>query len=304
MSNVVDQRQPLAASAELDEVLRAYLDLTDRLQHTHETLQREVLRLRNELAAKNRELELRRRLAALGELAAGVAHEVRNPLGAIQLYSDLLRRECQRLDPALQLIDKIEAGIRAIDGVVQDTLALAPRPGKLAAHRLQTIMAQAHDACRQTLAAHEVELHVEMEDTDVRVLAEADGLRRVLVNLLVNAAEASPPGRTIWVRAGARRDGEVELRVSDEGCGLSSEVRERLFDPFFTTKQHGTGLGLTIAHRLLQAYGGQLTACNRPGGGAEFTLVLPATGAGAEDDGECGPPARVANSPTRQTSAA
>lgn len=281
---------------ELGAVLRDYMAATERLQRTHETLQHEVIRLREELASKDRELELRRRLAALGELAAGVAHEVRNPLGAIQLYSNLLRTECRRLEPALELIEKIDVGVRAIDGVVQDTLALAPRAGRLAAHHLRAIVAGAQDVCRQALDGRAVRLRVRFGDPQVRVRVEPDGLQRVLVNLIVNAAEASPPGRTVTVRVGPPRAGQVMLAVTDEGAGLADEVQDRLFDPFFTTKEHGTGLGLTIAHRLVEAYGGRLMARNRAAGGAEFTVALPVAGDGGNE--------RASELSPRRTSAA
>ena len=100
------------------------------------------------------------------------------------------------------------------------------------------------------------------------VRADEDGLQRVLINLVVNAAEASPPGRTVRVDVAAAADAEVEMRVLDDGPGLSESIRDRVFDPFFTTKQHGTGLGLTIAHRLIEAYGGRLTVrgTGRPAG--------------------------------------
>ena len=93
--------------------------------------------------------------------------------------------------------------------------------------------------------------------------------------MLVNAAEASAPGDTITLAVCQPRNGEVKIHVIDQGCGLADEALDRLFDPFFTTKERGTGLGLTIAHRLVEAYGGGLTACNHPEGGAEFTVVLP-----------------------------
>jgi len=266
-------------------VLADYAEVTRRLEKTHEALQREVVRLRDELARKDRELERRRRLAALGELAAGLAHEVRNPLGAIQLYSSLLRRECARLTPALELIEKIEMGIRAIDAVVRDTLALVPRRGSDATsgesawktgRPLSMIVAAAADTCRQKFEQHEVTLEVQLSDPRAQVQAEPEAVQRVLVNLMVNAAEASPPGRTVRLIAGPVEAGEVILRVVDQGCGLSDEVLERLFDPFFTTKEGGTGLGLSIAHRLVEAYGGRLTARNHPEGGAEFVVALPA----------------------------
>jgi signal transduction histidine kinase len=272
----------------LSDVLREYMEVTGRLQQTHQTLQREVVRLRAELAGKDRELELRRRLAALGELAAGVAHEVRNPLGAIQLYSGLLKNQCHehRLGPAVALIEKIEAGIQAIEAVVQDTLALAPRDRQLAVCRLKDIVERARDATLKTFTVCRVRLEVCYADEEACVRADANGLQRVLVNLMVNAAEASPPGRVVRVRVSPAAESEVEVRIQDEGCGLPEEIRHRIFDPFFTTKQQGTGLGLTIAHRLIEAYGGRLSADNRPGGGAEFVIFLPCAAASAAEGQE------------------
>jgi signal transduction histidine kinase len=260
----------------LEQILLETMRVTERLQRTHETLQHEVERLRKELASKDQELERRRRLAALGELAAGVAHEVRNPLGAIQLYSGLLRRECASLGAAEALIEKIEAGIRAIDGVVQDTLALAPRSTRLQARRVADVVRRAADVCAAALAGRETSLRVQLADEELHVLADEGGLQRVIVNLVVNAAEATPPGGAVELACARADDQQVELAVRDRGCGLPEELLERIFDPFFTTKDHGTGLGLTIALRLVEAYGGALRARNRDGGGAEFCVRLPA----------------------------
>jgi signal transduction histidine kinase len=266
---------PAADAGDRGEVLLDYLEATARLQRTHETLQREIVRLRTELESKDRELERRRRLAALGELAAGVAHEVRNPLGAIQLYSGLLRNECGGLDPAVKLIEKIEAGIRAIDGVVRDTLALAPRGLRLAPCRLDTLVVATLDLCSEKLQSCGVQAITELANPATVVMIEEYGAQRVLMNLIVNAAEASNAGSEVRISAAEATDGRVELRVSDSGIGMPPEVLERIFDPFFTTKKTGTGLGLTLAHRLMEAQGGELRAANRAKGGAEFTMTLP-----------------------------
>lgn len=281
----------------LGDVLRDYLDVARRLQQTHETLQHEVVRLRGELDSKDRELERRRRLAALGELAAGVAHEVRNPLGAIQLYSDLLRNECSAhdLQPALGLLEKIDAGIRAIDSVVQDTLSLAPRGRQLAAHPLNEIIVRAADVLLGHLRAKDVTLDVICPDPTPCVLADAAGLQRVLVNLIANATDASPRGGVVRLTVVREADEGVRVAVTDDGPGLPDELIDRVFDPFVTTKEHGTGLGLTIAHRLIETYGGQLTAGNRPTGGAEFRIHL--------RDGR-GQPAAGQEPPARRSSAA
>lgn len=271
---------------DLGSVLREYMEVTGRLQQTHEALQSEVLRLREEVAHKDRELELRRRLSALGELAAGVAHEVRNPLGAIQLYSNLLRKQCddQQFAPALRLVEKIEAGVQAIDAVVQDTLALAPRGRDLARCRVIEIIEQAREAALKVLTQRDVGLEVTLGDEQLSVHADPTGLQRVLTNLVVNAAEVAPQGSAVQVTVTCD-DGQVSIAVADEGPGLGEEVLDRIFDPFFTTKPHGTGLGLTIAHRLIEAYGGQLTAGNRPRGGAEFVIVLPLAAPASDKEG-------------------
>jgi signal transduction histidine kinase len=283
---------------ELSSVLRDYMAVTRRLQKTHETLQREVLRLRSEVESKDRELERRRRLASLGELAAGVAHEVRNPLGAIRLYSGLLRSQFGEPAPALELLEKIDAGIRAIDCVVQDTLALAPRAGKLERRPLRPIVENARELCRATLEARQVRLVQRFEAPDITVLADEAALQRVFVNLIANAVQASPSSAAVTVHVTGGREGRpVEVRVADEGVGLPEAMIGKIFDPFFTTKESGTGLGLTIAHRLVEAHGGSLTARNRPGGGAEFVVVLPTTG----NENEESPPQEGG---TGQTSAA
>jgi signal transduction histidine kinase len=259
---------------QLVDVMQAWMQATQRLQETHETLQREVVRLRVELASKDRELERRRRLACLGEIAAGVAHEVRNPLGAIRLYSGLLRGKCGDLAAAVELIEKIEAGISAIDGVVQDTLALAPRQGR-GDCELREIVMGARDLAEDSIRARRVRLKIKFEAGDVRLHGDAPAMQRVLLNLIMNAADASSPGQTVTVSVSELGDDQVAVSVLDHGMGLSDETLERVFDPFFTTKATGTGLGLTIAHRLVETHGGQLTARNRARGGAEFRLVLP-----------------------------
>ena len=267
--------QGAAANEELSQVLRDYMEVAERLQSTHRALEIEVQRLRGELKRKDRELEQRRRLAALGELAAGVAHEVRNPLGAIELYSGLLRKECTQLAPALDLIQKIQAGIRAIDSVVQSTLALAPsRACRIEPHALQSVIRRAAEMSAAVYQRRGITLELSMPHDEISVDCDADALQRALLNLLTNAAEASPVAGRVEVLLEAGGAGEVCVRVVDDGDGLPRDFPDRVFDPFFTTKREGTGLGLSIAYRLIEAHGGRLTAHNRPEGGAEFVVTL------------------------------
>lgn len=267
-------RLPNPTPDELGAVLRDCLEVTQRLADTHEKLQAEVTRLRSELADKNRELERARRLAELGEMAAGVAHEVRNPLGAIQLYSNLLRQVCGPQSAAGELIGKMDAGIRAIDAVVQDTLALAPRELPTQTILVRDLLTGAADLSSSRLSELNVQLALDGDPGDAAISGAPVALQRVLVNLIVNAAEASTAGDTVDVSV-LRAGGETRIVVADHGCGIPDDVLPRVFDPFFTTKKHGTGLGLAIAYRIVNAHGGRLAARNRPAGGCEFTMVLP-----------------------------
>src|SRR5277367_4901988 len=107
---------------ELGGIIRVYSDLTEKLQSSHAQLQQTVQSLRNELSEKNRQLERKKRLAALGEMAAGMAHEIRNPLGGIQLYASMLARDVESMPPSLQLVKKISAGVKLLDGLVSQVL--------------------------------------------------------------------------------------------------------------------------------------------------------------------------------------
>ena len=215
---------PTLNAEELQSVLRDYLEVTVRLQRTHETLQQEVVRLREEVETKDRELERRRRLASLGELAAGVAHEVRNPLGAIRLYNGLLRQQNDDPQAVIELVDKIDAGIQAIECVVRDTLALAPRGGPLERRPLHEILENACETCRATIEERRVVLKREIADSGVQVPADGAALPRVFINLIANAAQASPPGATVRVTSGVEHDGQVEVLVQDQGTGLPPDV--------------------------------------------------------------------------------
>ncbi|MBI5863238.1 MAG: sensor histidine kinase [Planctomycetes bacterium] len=285
---VVAESQAVAGAGDaLGGVLREYMAVTERLAATHESLQREVVRLRDELESKDRELERRRRLAALGELAAGVAHEVRNPLGAIQLYSGLLKSKCNPGDEACALIEKIERGIQAIESVVQDTLALTPRGHRLAPRPVGALLAQAADACARAFEARAMKLTRGHNAAETSVFVDEHAIVRVLINLLTNAAEASPIGGAVNLAVDSS-DETVVVRIQDSGPGIPADLLDKIFDPFFTTKATGTGLGLAIAHRLIDAHGGRLTVRNAVGGGAEFSVALPVHGPEAAAAGSTG----------------
>lgn len=281
------------SSSELGELFSAFNDVTSRLQETHEKLTGEVVRLKGELRRANDELDRSRRLAALGEMAAGIAHEVRNPLGSIGLYAEMLTSDLADRPEECEIARKIRRVVSGLDAVVGDVLSFSRT---MQVRRIEVglpcAIARAAESCREVLEGEPgVEMALIGEPREIRV--DASLLQQALVNVVRNAAEAArsnaevrPPSIEVyWGESTIERDDEsvraVVIRVSDSGQGVTDEVRERMFNPFFTTRNVGTGLGLAIVHRIVDAHGGQIRVRNAGGdesyaGGAVVELLLPA----------------------------
>jgi len=214
----------------------------------------------------------RDKLAALGELSASLAHEIRNPLGVINASAALLEKAKENPTRQAELTAMIRHEAMNVSNLVQDFLHLSR-------HRQPTLrpidpVAPLEQAVRTVAAAHpasHVTVERKFEHDGARILADAGLLTQAWNNILTNAYDAMQGEGTITL-ASTLRDNEIELRVEDTGPGFSADILPRLFEPFFTTKEKGTGLGLAIAHSLVEASGGQLTAEPPSGAGACFTL--------------------------------
>jgi len=266
---------PLADEPSLTAILEAWNEATIRLQRTHESLQSEVTRLTDELAAKDQELARQNRLADLGRMAAHVAHEVRNGLVPVNLYLSLLRRRLSSDAGSLDVLSKVEAGFSALDTTVNDLLNFtANREPQWRSFILQDLVEEILDGLAPQLEAQRIEVDVDVPPHTV-VTADREMMRRAILNLVLNSVDAMPKGGELVVTSYEGRHGGLELEIADSGPGLPEVNIPRLFDPFFTTKPSGTGLGLSIVHRIVEAHGGRVTASNCPEGGAAFTIELP-----------------------------
>lgn len=268
--------QPISseAVADLEVVLAAWQEATSRLEQTHEALRAEVRRLTDELEVKNRELARKNRLADLGQMASHVAHEVRNNLVPVTLYLSLLRRRVAGDAECGRILEKVASGFTALDATVNDLLHFtADRDPQLQTFALAPLADDVFAALAPQLAAQGIRATAQVPE-DLSLTADRHMLRRAILNLVLNAVDAMPGGGRIEIRAAAQDD-TVELEVADTGTGLSEETLGRAFEPFFTTKSAGTGLGLAIVYRVAEVHRGEVTAANRRGGGASFTLRIP-----------------------------
>jgi two-component system, NtrC family, sensor histidine kinase HydH len=233
-----------------------------------------------QLARTQQELVDRERLAALGELSASIAHEVRNPLGVIFNSVGSLRRLLTPKGDVALLLDIVGEEADRLNRMVGDLLDYSrPLRPSLSGVPLAALLREALDAARRQVgpAADQLKISLDVAGGADTVRADARLLRQALVNLLLNACQAMPRGGQLTLRAARRDQGGApfaELSIHDTGSGIPSEARDKVFQPFFTTKAMGTGLGLAVVRRIIEGHGGSIGLGNPPTG-TEFVLRLP-----------------------------
>ncbi len=225
---------------------------------------------RDDLLAQQARVE---RLSTFGQLVASIGHDLRNPLGVIETSLHLLRSRLGEDQRAKKHTDRIKEQLDIANGIITNLLDMVRnRPLQREPMRLHEVVAAARSGLRWPSG-------VTLELLGLLELPEVDGdrgqLRQVLVNLLENAAFAASPSGTVTIR-GRREAGTVSLDVEDTGPGVDPSTRRRLFEPLITTKDHGVGLGLALCKRIAERHGGEVAYTDRDGGGARFTLRLPA----------------------------
>ncbi len=223
------------------------------------------------------ELEDARRLAALGQFAAAIAHDIRTPLTSISLNVQILRRKLQLPDDDREHLDIALEELERLDRSVAEILDFA-KPLKLTPQPIDIgeLIESATRGLSPVLSEKGVALVCEPQGELRPVHGDPQRLRQVLVNLLGNAADASTPGTEVTVRAKPADGAHIAIEVEDRGRGIHADDLPRIFEPFFTTRPDGTGLGLAICHKVVRAHGGDIQVRSAIGQGSTFTILLPA----------------------------
>ena len=250
----------------------------ERFQQAARTLEESYQKLRSQ-ADQILEIEeqLRRadRLSALGELSAGMAHEIRNPLGSIRGTAEILRDGIPETDPRSEFATILIQEVDRLNRVVQDFLEFArPAESDRKAVDLNALLQELLVLTRQPARSGNVQVEF-LPGTIPLVQADREQLRQAFLNLVLNAFQAMPNGGKLTIDSGVDEQ-QVRLRFCDSGVGIPAANLTRIFNPFFTTRSAGTGLGLSIVHRIVQGHGGRIDVSSAPDKGTCFTLLFPA----------------------------
>jgi two-component system sensor histidine kinase HydH len=269
----------VAADGDLATLDRQLQQVVGRVEEVAERVQRH-----------QREMLRAEQLSAVGQLAASVAHEVRNPLTSVKLLVDAARRAPDQKALTTDDLDVIHGEVVRLEQTVQSFLNFARLPlPKRSIVDLREVMGQAVELARARARQQGVEITCRQPSAEVWGEVDRGQICTVLVNLFLNALDAMPHGGQLTV-ALENESGErppvfkdkfsfcIRIRVEDTGSGISPEIAGRLFTPFASTKPTGTGLGLSISQRIIEEHGGRITVANRPQGGAVFTILLPVNG--------------------------
>jgi len=215
------------------------------------------------------------RLSALGEFSAGIAHEIRNPLASIKNFTQLLPSDYEDPHFRKEFTELVTGEVNRINKIVNDLLDYARfRKSKLQKTKIPELIDEALFSIKELLNKHHIAVKKNYDETPSAVI-DQEQIRQVLLNLILNAVEAMPEGGTIEISTRKNEEDQIEIILSDTGCGISKDHLKEIFNPFFTTKERGTGLGLSIVQRIINEQGGTIEVDSTINQGTQFVISLP-----------------------------
>jgi signal transduction histidine kinase len=233
-----------------------------------------------------RQLEKAERLSALGQLAAGVAHEIRNPLNAISMASQRLKREFVPADENKNkefqtLAGVIRDEIRRLNGIIEEFLTFSKsRRLELHDYPVSEILQKIVTLIREEATLKGITIETRYSNNPAVIPMDVDKLEQAIFNFVKNAMESISGEGTIMISVDSGGKDRISIKISDNGCGMTSEEVERIFNPEYTTKEKGLGLGLPLAHEIIRGHGGEIRVLSQQGSGTTFEIILPTERAG------------------------
>ena len=257
-------------------ILTGYFSDRDRKQR--KDLKKTTTRLTEvyrELQQNFEQMKRAERLFAVGQLAAGMAHEIRNPLGSIAGAAGILQRNSHLEPKHLECLEIINKESQRLNRLLTEFLDFArPRPPKYQVIEIASLLNSVVQLAAHGVGRDTITLRTEVAPGLPTFEGDPEMLKQMLLNLIINSIQATPDGGEVVVSA-AHQEGQILIGVRDNGCGIAPECRDKIFDPFFTTKEGGTGLGLPVAHQIVEQHGGILRAAGNPEAGMTFSALLP-----------------------------
>ncbi len=281
----LDYRLPVTSEDELGDLAASFNRMTGEVAGVQSKIEEQVRRKTAELERVHKTLLASEKLASIGKLAATVAHEINNPLFGILTYARLLLRGIMKLDiperdEFAEQLRTIERESKRCGDLVKNLLTFSRQaPSRREPADLNTIVGRATLLIKHKLDMQSIGFTENLSPTLPSVYCDANQIQQIVLVLMVNASEAMPKGGELGVSTEFDpAAGQCLVRVKDTGCGIPDDVLPHIFDPFFTTKEdpNRTGLGLAVAHSIIEQHGGEITVNSTPGKGTEFIVALPA----------------------------
>jgi two-component system sensor histidine kinase FlrB len=222
------------------------------------------------------------RLAAMGEMAVRIAHEIRNPLGSIELFATMLMDDLAEFEDLKAMAEHISSGVKSINNIVSNLLLFIRSD-----QQMDQLVFDIHEALKDSLffaghlfdAQDSIEVVTDFSNENLLIQGDLELLKQVFLNLILNAIQAMPAGGQLHISShktnGPRGCHRAEVHLVDTGCGITRADLQKIFDPFFTTRKRGTGLGLTIVHNIIKMHGGSIDVASSAAAGTQCVLSLP-----------------------------
>lgn len=272
----------LGGVKEINHLHIALRSMYEEIENTKNSLKNNIQALEEsnrELIKTQRELIASEKLASLGRLGAGVAHEIGNPLSAIRGYVEVLKRGYLHDEGrANEFLDNIHKEVERIDRIIRTLIDYSRRRDfELKKIDVNDVIKHSVEIIQSQGLLRKIDLRLGLSDKPLITRADYHQLSQVIINLILNSKDAINGDGVIEIKTSENQDGTIELSLKDNGRGIPEEIIDKIFDPFFTTKEPGmgTGLGLSVSERILQGFNAHISAESKPGSGTTFTIVFP-----------------------------